>query len=137
MYSIDGGANFEASGLFTGLSVGFYSIVVIDSDGCQYTQSVSVAVLDAIDDIKKGDIKVYPNPTDGLFSIEISGLDRNDVFLNLHVLDANGRRIQSSNLTYYSGVYKGMLSLTAYASGVYYVRLLDENIDELIRVVRE
>lgn len=137
MYSIDGGANFEASGLFTGLSVGFYSIVVIDSDGCQYTQSVSVAVLDAIDDIKKGEIKVYPNPTDGLFSIEISGLDRNDVFLNLQVLDATGRRIQSSNLTYYSGVYKGMLSLTAYASGVYYVRLLDENIDELIRVVRE
>jgi hypothetical protein len=137
MYSIDGGSTFETSGMFSGLSVGFYSIEVTDANGCVYTESVSIAVIDAIDELGEGSIKVYPNPTDGLFTIEISGLEREDVFLNLQILDATGRRIQSSNLTYYSGVYKGMLSLTAYSSGVYYVRLMDKNIDELIRVVRE
>ncbi len=136
-YSIDGGSNTQATGLFTSLSVGFYSIEVTDANNCEYTESVSVAVVDAINEISEGSIKVYPNPTDGLFSIEISGLERDDVFLNLQILDATGRRIQSSNLTYYSGVYKGMLSLTAYASGTYYVRLLDDNIDQLIQVIRE
>ncbi|MCB0755735.1 MAG: gliding motility-associated C-terminal domain-containing protein [Flavobacteriales bacterium] len=42
-YSIDNGTNFQASGVFTGLLAGNYDIVVEDANGCQTTQTGSVA----------------------------------------------------------------------------------------------
>lgn len=42
-YSVDNGANFQASGTFTGLAAGNYDLVVEDAAGCQTTQSASVA----------------------------------------------------------------------------------------------
>jgi len=41
-YSIDNGANFQASGDFTGLMAGNYNVVVQDNIGCQVTGIVSV-----------------------------------------------------------------------------------------------
>jgi gliding motility-associated-like protein len=37
-YSIDGGATFQASGVFTGLSAGNYDVVVRDAGGCEIDQ---------------------------------------------------------------------------------------------------
>lgn len=136
-YSIDGGTSFQSSGMFPGLGVGFYSLEVRDDNDCDHTQTVAIAVISGIYDLVENGIEVYPNPTDGVFSLKISNQYGQRENLNIEILDATGRRIQSSNLTYSSGVYKGMVSLTAYASGTYYVRLLDENIDDLIRIVRE
>ncbi len=42
-FSIDNGANFQSSGAFTGLLAGNYDLVVEDADGCQTTQTASVA----------------------------------------------------------------------------------------------
>jgi len=41
-YSIDGGTTFQASGSFTGLVAGIYSIVVQDASGCQATGNVTL-----------------------------------------------------------------------------------------------
>lgn len=42
-YSIDGGATFQATGLFTGLAAGSYDIVVEDNTGCQSTDQISLS----------------------------------------------------------------------------------------------
>jgi len=41
-YSIDGGATFQNSGFFDNLSAGFYDVVVIDSIGCEITDTITV-----------------------------------------------------------------------------------------------
>ncbi len=41
-YSIDGGTTFQASNTFTGLSGGIYDVVIVDADGCQTTDQVTV-----------------------------------------------------------------------------------------------
>lgn len=41
-YSIDGGATFQASGNFTGVSAGTYNVVIEDASGCQGNNSVTV-----------------------------------------------------------------------------------------------
>ena len=39
-YSIDGGATFQSSGSFTGLSAGTYNVVIEDVNGCQGTNTL-------------------------------------------------------------------------------------------------
>jgi len=41
-YSIDGGTTFQASGSFTGLSAGSYSVVVEDVNSCQSTETITI-----------------------------------------------------------------------------------------------
>jgi hypothetical protein len=41
-YSIDG-INFQASGIFTGLAAGVYTVTVKDANGCQSTSTVTIA----------------------------------------------------------------------------------------------
>ncbi len=46
-YSIDGGTTFQASNTFTGLGGGIYDIVIIDADGCQTTDQITLNSADA------------------------------------------------------------------------------------------
>ena len=41
-YSIDGGATFQTSGTFNGLSAGGYNVIVRESGGCEIIQSVNI-----------------------------------------------------------------------------------------------
>ncbi len=41
-YSIDGGASYQSSGTFTGLSANSYNIMVIDNSGCSDAQTVTI-----------------------------------------------------------------------------------------------
>jgi len=81
-------------------------------------------------------IEVFPNPTEGVFRININGLERPDVFLKLQIFDANGKMIQTSQLVRYDGVYTAQVSLVAYPSGVYFVRFLDDEVNRLVRIVK-
>ena len=47
-YSIDGGANWQASATFTGLSANTYTITVEDNNGCQETISITITEPDAL-----------------------------------------------------------------------------------------
>lgn len=42
-FSIDGGATFQSSGTFTGLSAGTYNIVIEDAGGCQGTNTATLS----------------------------------------------------------------------------------------------
>lgn len=41
-YSIDGGVSFQSTNLFTNLSAGTYSVVVMDANGCEQTSSFTL-----------------------------------------------------------------------------------------------
>ena len=135
-YSIDGGASFQADSLFAGLDSSAYNIVVQDSLGC--VDSTSTLLTDIREATSAGQrIEVFPNPTDGLFRINVYGLEQSSPFLYLHLYDASGRMIQESSLTRYDNRFTGMLSLVAYPAGVYYVRFKSRAINRLLRVVKE
>jgi len=66
---------------------------------------------------------VYPNPTDGIFNINIEGLPDLGVSLPVELLDQSGKVVQQTSIGNYSGIYKGQVSLLKYEAGTYFVKV--------------
>jgi gliding motility-associated-like protein len=120
-YSINGGASFQASASFSGLSANSYSLVVQDANGCQKTGSITLTEppqLSAVANITNNLCNVFNAPCNG--SIEITtnggngpytynwnnGLPNNAIvsplcqgIYNVTVVDQNGCTVQLTNLT--------------------------------------
>ncbi len=138
MYSIDGGANFSAENLFTDLVSQNYDVVIRDSADCTYEESVFVDVISGTSNPQNTyKINIAPNPTEGELSIHIEGISFEGLFLDYGVFDVQGKRIQRSQLVRYDDSYQGMLSLTSYPAGQYYIRFNHPQLDRLFKVVRQ
>ncbi len=137
-YSTSAGSAFQASNVFQNLNPGDYSVVVRDALGCVSTQSVVVDFnTDTKNVLNQLSIKLAPNPTKGIFRIDVKGWNKNSVFLNIEVYDVNGKRIQESSIVRYDETYTGQVSLIHYPSGIYFVRFVDKDINRLIKVIKE
>lgn len=138
MYSIDSGATFVQSPIFENLAAGTYSVFVQDIAGCMYEEEVTVGMPTSISNLENGqEIRVFPNPTDGVFRIEVKGVEGGSVFLPLTIFDTNGKVIQHQKLARYNNTFTGMLSLYAYPDGTYFIRFLDERLKHLVRLVKQ
>lgn len=136
-YSINGGTTFQNNGNFEGLSMGTYQIVVQDALGCEATGEIILDVqTDAREQFYGQSIEVFPNPTKDLFRINIKGLDFQEPFLYLEILNETGQRIQNGNLVIYDGEYTGLFTLEPYPAGVYYVRFLNDEVKRMVRVIK-
>lgn len=127
-YSIDGGATFQDSNVFTGLASGEYDVEVIDGSGnCAFMESVLIEVLSSTsNDQVFRTINAYPNPSEDIIHIEMEGVDLGD-FVTLQVHDSNGRLIQDQFVNNYSGTYKTTISLMDRPSGTYYLSIKENN----------
>jgi hypothetical protein len=137
-YSIDQGNTFQASPIFSGLGAGQYELLVIDGIGCSSVLEVVVDVMVSTSNRTVGSsIEVLPNPTDGLFRINIKGLSQSGYLLPLEIYNASGQLIQHSNLTRYDDTFTGLLSLYAYPDGLYFVRFKSDEIGRMVKVVKQ
>ncbi len=136
-YSLNGGA-FGAWPFFANLSEGAYQVAVRDALGCELEITVMLGLETSSKESLFGySIEVFPNPTEGLFRLDINGLSRSEVFLPLQIIDASGKKIQNFKLVKYDNTYTGLLSLVAYPAGIYYVRFLDEELNQMVKVVKQ
>ena len=124
--------------LFENLSAGDYTVVIEDSVGCTVTVDIMLDVIISTETITVGSaaVLVYPNPTLGVFQVELPGLEANSVFLPVKVYDAKGSLLYDTQLPQYNGRYIGQLSLYAYPDGVYYLRFMDDRIPKMTRVIK-
>ena len=98
-YSIDGGQSFQASKVFNNLPVGSYNLLVQDAIGCSAATDTIIDLQVGLDDFILGyAMEVFPNPGDGLYRINVSGIQLGDPYLDFLVYDADGKMIQSGNL---------------------------------------
>lgn len=138
IFSIDGGLNFQSGNLFEFLDDGDYTIMVKDSIGCEDEIDITINAIVGTKDNSFGHlIKVYPNPNDGVFRIEIQGALISNHFMDYEVRSANGALIQTGKLGKYDDRFTGLISLAAQPDGSYYVRLVDKNIDQMIRIIKQ
>ncbi|MEM9991890.1 MAG: CARDB domain-containing protein, partial [Bacteroidota bacterium] len=131
LYSIDGGATFQAENIFNNLATGDYEVVVRlqDDESCIYEETVTVMLAVSVDEWAKEGmaIRLSPNPNRGFFNIEIEAPQNKAPLLGFEILDTRGRVIQTRKIGRYNGTYKGQVSLLTQASGVYYIRLMGEH----------
>lgn len=136
-YSLDGGMTFQTAPDFENLSAGNYTVLIEDVNGCQAELPVTVeGSVSTAEQLQAYGIEVFPNPTNELFRINISGMDGVD-FLPIRILDASGKVVQFQRLQRYNDVLTAALSLRAYPSGMYFVQFQHEGLSKMVRVVKE
>ena len=138
-YSIDGGQNFVSSSTFPNLPVGPYNVIVQDGSGiCPYEIVVpieaagSVGIDDADDTLSDG-IRLYPNPTNNSFNVEIESFSSEAV--DIEVYDQLGRTIQSGSIAK-DASKKTTISLDGFDSGTYFVKCFTSNSERYFKVVK-
>ena len=101
-----------------------YTVTVINNIGCETTASVDitwghVAVTELESDIMS--INVYPNPNNGEFSLELTGVSEE---VKISVIDFAGRLIQEEKiLDITADKVKKQFDLGDYERGIYFLRI--------------
>ncbi|MEM0939275.1 MAG: T9SS type A sorting domain-containing protein [Bacteroidota bacterium] len=136
-YSINGGATFRFSNTFNNLSVGNYEILVRDSLDCTVSASVEILEIPLSTKSLEDELKISPNPSEGLFNITLSGEYSTDHYLIIQVFDINGKLIQERRFGRYDNEFRGEISLYAYPAGMYLLKPSNVRTDKLFRVIKE
>ncbi|MEO1259218.1 MAG: T9SS type A sorting domain-containing protein [Bacteroidota bacterium] len=108
-----------------GLSAGNYSVEIEDANGCTSVHDFTIqSIVSVIDYEMARKIKLYPNPTTGLVTMELE--DINAPVADIMVFDVTGKMALSQpQAAIATGQYQ--FDMSESASGVYIVRILIEN----------
>ncbi len=137
MYSIDGGETFSSDNLFNNLTSGEYDVVAVDADGCEFTTGITLNFVVANETHQLGyTITATPNPTAGVFNIFLKGDIPSGERLGYKIYDATGKVIRSDDLVRYDSSFTSQVSIASEAAGVYYIRIINEDINQLLKVVK-
>ncbi|MEP2024231.1 MAG: T9SS type A sorting domain-containing protein [Reichenbachiella sp.] len=135
-YSIDGGSSFSTKSLFENLEAGDYSVVIKSDQGqCIIEENVTISFVLDTSPILDG-LKIIPNPSNGIFKLQLQGYNYIDGFLNIEILNINGQIIQKRKFSRYNESFEGTISLYAYPNGIYFIKLVNLDTNRLIKVVK-
>lgn len=128
------------SSFLTGSSVNVSPIVTTNyvvtgyemASGCTNTMAVNVSVA-ACTGIEKQNAanatSVYPNPNNGSFTVEL----KNNAAKSIHVTDVTGRVILTANTSEETINF----NISAFAAGIYYVKVQSDSNVEVVKIVKQ
>jgi hypothetical protein len=122
----DGTGDFDDTEDLTGVSDGFYTVVVMGAAGCEATAMYYMGSQLSIEDETNNVLSVYPNPTVDMIQITMAGN------FQYELVGLNGQILISG-----TAVDKEELSLDAYASGVYFVNVTAGENTSTVKVVKK
>ncbi|WP_237144744.1 T9SS type A sorting domain-containing protein [Pontibacter pamirensis] len=79
------------------------------------------------------DVAIYPNPSTGVFTVELSNLDTRKV--ELRIMNVIGNEILRETLTSDDVQFKRTVDLSSFSKGLYYVKIEADNYSTVRRVV--
>jgi hypothetical protein len=109
-----------------------YTVTATDANGCQKSTTIvqNVDVCAGINqNVASSDVKVYPNPTAGEFTIE----HNNSNSKTIEVVDITGKLIYTATTTQQST----NVSLKGFASGIYYAKIYTGSSVDVIKIVKQ
>ncbi len=135
-YSIDGGETFQSSNIFSNLESGTYEIQ-FRSNGTKCLETLTQTVDFVLGTSVEETITIAPNPTTGVFKISVPGHEYIKGFLEVDIIDLNGRVIQHHRFSRYDDAFEGTISLYAYPEGIYFLKLINADSDRLVRIMKK
>ncbi|MCF8296180.1 MAG: lamin tail domain-containing protein [Saprospiraceae bacterium] len=120
-----------------GYGTATYSVTVTNLEGCTATDDVDVTLKNCtgLEEVEGAmSVSLYPNPTKGLFQIDISGL--NGSTLDMCIVNMTGQTIFCEKLNNVnSAKYTKALDFSNYPKGVYFIRLTTKDVVLTERVI--
>ena len=111
-------------------TTGAYTAVIPNASGCDSTITLNLTMsFTGINDINASKISIYPNPTNGDFTI--TGLELVGTVSSLTLTDMNGKvvKVLDTKATKFS--------MASIKPGVYFLNILSGNKQEVLKIVKE
>ena len=110
---------------------------VLDSADCIRREDITVDITVGFEEITAGVfVEILPNPTEGAFRIEVKGME-DELLLPVEILDITGKVVQRGKLVNYDNVLVGRMSIYSYPAGVYFVKFIHPEMNEMMRIIRQ
>jgi hypothetical protein len=106
---------------------GYYSVTVTQN-GCTSIASVEVFmnVTSVEESVLLNNVRVFPNPNEGMFTINFKSTDVTESF-RVDVVNSIGQIVYTERVTNFNGNYSQQLDLSAEADGVYIINIFTDN----------
>ncbi len=111
----------------------FYDVYVQDSCnvgnvsnwmGPLSIKTLSIKTFIGIDELLERSLRIYPNPSEGVFKLEFSSSLGED--MEIRITNMMGQIVLEDEIESFSGSYRKRLEMGAYRSGVYLLQLITE-----------
>lgn len=128
------GTSISNNSFNTAIGLGTYPITYnfSDNNGCSSSATSNLTVIDcsgaSFVELTVNEISVYPNPTDNIFTIEVSDFIIGQTFT---VYDIRGRLLLNGKLN----ETKTPINVSSFATGTYYVNLPESN--KMIKIIKQ
>jgi hypothetical protein len=119
------------------LSAGSYNVTVTDENGCETT--VTAIIVDNIVGINEHvntiSFTVSPNPSNGAYLMNISGLNGEKV--SYTITDLRGRTVASKQLNVLTGNFVQTIDITSVENGMYLLTLNANATQKTVRLIKQ
>ena len=111
-----------------------------DSNGrwsANYAVPMAITLVLASEPEYNNQVKVYPNPNKGIFTVEIEEIANGKDTKTLEVIDLMGRSIFQKNIETSGGKHYEIIDISTQATGQYFLRITGKKGDEVRKVIKE
>ncbi len=112
------------------IGINYYRLKQIDNDGrFIYTPTRQVI----FKELNAGTVKYYPNPTNGILTIELADLNRNEIRV-VNISNTAGAIVSQLKIAANAG-NKMQIDLSKYAKGIYFIQVKTATINSTERII--
>jgi subtilisin family serine protease len=112
-----------------------YSVEVTNEPGCVGNDAITIEFIDCTDinELSSVDIAIYPNPSDGVFNIELTGQANKP--LHILVMNVSGKVIYRLENVIVSGKALQKINISEFSNGIYNVSISDGSASKSLRII--